>query len=114
MPDVVRIISGSRRNNAVTGVTGVLYFDGKNFCQYLEGEAAVLEPLRLSILADWRHQDIRILMDGKTPARQFSSWRVGFAYHDTTLLLSRLNELRGEAALAELVRLQSSMDFEFL
>ena len=114
LADVVRIISGSRRSNAVAGITGVLYFDGKTFCQYLEGEVAVLGPLRLSILADWRHQDIRILLDGKTSARRFSGWRVGFAYHDTTLLLSRLNELRGEAALAELMRVQDLMDFELL
>jgi hypothetical protein len=79
-----------------------------------EGEIDVLEPLRLSILADWRHQDIRILLDGKTSARQFSGWRTGFAYHDTTPMLSRLEELRGEAALAELTRVQDLMDFELM
>ena len=114
LADVVRVISTSRRSNAVAGITGVLCFDGKNFCQYLEGEVPVLEPLRLSILADWRHRDIRILLDGKMAARRFSGWRVGFAYHDTTPLLSRLNALRGEAALAELMRVQDLMDFEFL
>jgi hypothetical protein len=114
LPDVVRIISTSRRNNAAANITGVLHFDGKSFCQYLEGEGVVLEPLRLSILADQRHQDIRVLLDGKTTTRRFSGWRVGFAYRDTTSLLSRLNQLRGDAALTELMRIQGLPDFEFL
>lgn len=114
LTDVVRIISSSRRNNAAAGITGLLYFDGKSFCQYLEGEADVLERLRLTILADRRHQDIRIILEGRMTARQFPNWRMGFAYRDTTPLLSRLNELRGEEALAELMRFQGLSDFEFL
>lgn len=112
--DVVRIISRSRSNNAAVGITGVLYFDGKSFCQYLEGEVAVLQPLRLSILADRRHQDIRILVDGPMSTRQFSNWGTGFAYHDIRQLLNRLNELRGEAALAELLRIRGLPDFDTL
>jgi len=112
LADVVHIISTSRRKNLATGITGVLCFDGNSFCQYIEGEAAALESLRHSILADWRHQDIRVLLDGQMPARAFSGWGIGYDYQHTMQLLSRINQLQGEAALAELK--QRLPDFVFL
>src|SRR5262245_7996765 len=114
LTDVVRIVSSSRRNNAREGITGLLLFDGKSFCQYLEGEAAALAGLKKKILADIRHHYIRVLLEGRASARKFDGWRIGFAYSDVTHALNSLVGLKGDAALAELMRIREMPEFEYL
>ncbi|MDT7850152.1 BLUF domain-containing protein [Methylophilus sp. VKM B-3414] len=51
VPDIVKT---SRAANSRDGITGVLLFDGLNFTQYFEGEAASVDALRANILRDQR------------------------------------------------------------
>jgi hypothetical protein len=114
LTEIVRAISSSRRNNSRNNITGVLYFDGELFCQYLEGESPAVQSLLTKILADDRHHDIRTLVDRNVSSRLFRSWHLGFAYNDTTGILRALSELSGDAALAELMRIKTLPDFELL
>ena len=72
--DVPRIIAKSRQNNALDGVTGLLWSDGKRFLQVLEGPADSVSTTFARIKSDPRHRAIVILHDREIDARQFGSW----------------------------------------
>jgi hypothetical protein len=61
LPPVLDILSVARRNNVVTGVTGVLLFDGTTFVQAIEGERGEVEDLYESIARDPRHEEIELI-----------------------------------------------------
>lgn len=78
------ILRHSRQHNNRAGLTGALLFDGSRFCQLIEGEAAEVQPLAERILADPRHDHVRVLCAGPEPsgARRFKGWRTGYADPD--------------------------------
>jgi hypothetical protein len=114
LTEIVRAISSSRRNNNRNNISGILYFDGEFFCQYLEGETSAIHALLVKIVADNRHYEMQVLIDRPTAARIFRSWHLGFSYNNTTGIFRRLCELNGDAALAELLRIKELPDFELL
>jgi hypothetical protein len=66
-------------HNLRAGLTGILRFDGSRFEQTLEGPATAILPLAARILADPRHQAIRIEGFRAIPARSFANWScIGF------------------------------------
>lgn len=69
-----RILSSSKRNNAESGITGFLIFDGDTFLQVLEGPKEDVVATFARIEADDRHRSIDIL--GWQPAddRSFRQW----------------------------------------
>ena len=68
------IVQQSRTNNALDGITGLLWSDGKRFAQVIEGDERAIEDAMLRIAADPRHRDILILHDATVATRQFGSW----------------------------------------
>ena len=98
-PDIVRIVSSSRRNNASNGVTGVLYFDGKSFCHYIEGAVETIRALKQKIIVDPRHSFLRITLDRPAETRAFDGWHMGFAFHDVTAMLDAYSLLKDDVAL---------------
>lgn len=76
--DLAQILIVSRRNNALEGVTGVLWTDGTNFLQVLEGGDAAVEHVFDRIRSDPRHTDIKILVDEHVLHRSFSTWSMAF------------------------------------
>ncbi len=60
-PAVAEILRVARRNNARTGLTGVLLFDGVNFLQAIEGDIAGVEGAYERIACDLRHEDIELI-----------------------------------------------------
>ncbi|KQS01601.1 hypothetical protein ASG11_17675 [Sphingomonas sp. Leaf357] len=72
--DVPRIVAQSRQNNALDGVTGLLWSDGKRFLQVLEGPADSVSATFARIRRDPRHRAIVILHDREIETRQFGSW----------------------------------------
>lgn len=72
--DVPRLVEQSRHNNAIDGVTGLLWSDGKRFLQVLEGPEDSVTSTFSRIQADTRHHDIAVLHHHEIEARQFGSW----------------------------------------
>lgn len=85
--DLDVILQQSRHNNAVDGITGLLWSDGGHFLQVLEGPADSVATVYARIAADPRHRDIRILSDRTVETREFGYWSMerGPACTDTAL-----------------------------
>ena len=72
--DVDTILRQSRNNNAIEGVTGLLYTDGTRFLQVLEGPEESVASTYARIAADPRHRAIVVLSDRSIEEREFGSW----------------------------------------
>ncbi|WP_295528197.1 BLUF domain-containing protein [uncultured Pseudacidovorax sp.] len=72
--DVAGILRQSRDNNAAASITGALCLLDGVYMQYLEGPQAAVERLYSIILADDRHQQVKLLDRGPAPARVFADW----------------------------------------
>ncbi|MEP0189371.1 MAG: BLUF domain-containing protein [Erythrobacter sp.] len=59
--EVDRILETSASKNPVSGITGLLLYNGRNFLQLLEGEEAELINLMVRITHDPRHSGVSML-----------------------------------------------------
>jgi len=74
--DLFGILTQSRHNNAIDGITGLLWSDGKSFMQALEGPRASVDPCFLRIVNDRRHHSLTVLLDSRITAQQFGGWNM--------------------------------------
>ena len=73
----------ARQRNSEWGISGVLLFDGERFLQWLCGPPDKVSCLMQAIVADERHEDLRILLETTLPAtRSAQLWRAGFVDAD--------------------------------
>ena len=81
LPDeqIQRIVSESRRLNALNGITGVLMYCDGNFMQYFEGEEDAVMETFARIRASESHYQISELMNQPILEREFSDWSMGFS-----------------------------------
>ena len=75
---LVELLETSRRNNARTGITGMLLFHKNTFPQLLEGEEAQVMALYQTILGDRRHTGSRVVWKGPIGVRGFGDWTMAF------------------------------------
>ena len=68
------ILEQSRHNNALDGVTGLLYSDGYRFMQVLEGSPESIEATWRRIRHDPRHREVTVLHDIEQEERTFGYW----------------------------------------
>lgn len=68
------ILVQSRRNNAIGGLTGLLWTDGSRFLQVLEGDHNAVERAFDRIAADPRHKAVVVLHDRVVQERTFGRW----------------------------------------
>lgn len=109
---VPAILATARARNQQLGLTGLLVFDGQNFCQYLEGAPhAVLQRME-RIADDERHTAIDIARRGETDARLFDSFSMGYTEPESGALIGTIRALRGDAALNRLVALVPELDLQ--
>jgi hypothetical protein len=73
------ILSKARANNASVGITGHLIFDGTYFTQCIEGSTEAIDRLWESLVADQRHQDIKIVSRAPIKMRRYSLWSMSFS-----------------------------------
>ncbi len=80
LPEQVdRIVSESRRLNALHGVTGVLLYCDGNFMQYLEGEESAVVETFARIRACESHYQLNELMNQPILEREFGDWDMAFS-----------------------------------
>ena len=72
--DLPKIVEQSRHNNALDGVSGLLWSDGKRFLQVLEGPLESVSSTFARIKADTRHHAIVILHQRTITEREFGTW----------------------------------------
>lgn len=79
--DITAIGDESQANNARDDITGLLLFDGKYWCQYIEGSERAVDDLLGRLRRDPRHRHMRLLQHGPAGAeRMFPNWRMGYAF----------------------------------
>ena len=61
----------SRYNNALSGITGLLWTDGARFAQVLEGDITAVDATLTHILADPRHDNLELVFTTQVEAREF-------------------------------------------
>jgi hypothetical protein len=76
--DLDQVLTASRRNNAMMGITGLLLFIDGGFLQILEGEERAVRELYTRIAGDPRHRNARLMLDREVPCRAFPEWSMGF------------------------------------
>lgn len=111
--DIEGILEESRRNNAIDGVTGLLWSDGTHFLQVLEGPDETVGATMGRILADHRHSAIVVLRDEAVDAREFGGWSMEFRGADIAadahdLRMRRLLEKASEPVRAQFLALIAS------
>jgi hypothetical protein len=72
------ILTASRRNNALMGITGLLLFLDGGFLQILEGEERAVRELYTRVAGDSRHRNAQLMLDCEIPCRAFPGWSMGF------------------------------------
>ena len=75
--ELLEILSQSKANNPLIGITGVLCSSGLIFLQVLEGGRMEVNALYNQIAADPRHGDVVILSYHEISERKFANWSMG-------------------------------------
>lgn len=73
--DVLKdIIGTARKNNKANNLTGMLFFTGQYFIQYLEGDRSKVSACFETIMLDDRHTNIQVVYADHCDERQFEKW----------------------------------------
>lgn len=76
--DLAAILQQSHRNNARTGISGVLLYVRGSIIQVLEGEKSAVESLYSRIQQDQRHADVNLILNRPISQRLFGNWGMGY------------------------------------
>lgn len=71
LADIVRACT---QHNKANDVTGVLFYENRNFVQALEGEEHAVRHTLERVQKDPRHTNLNVLADKTIEARSFSDW----------------------------------------
>lgn len=107
---VADIASKARKANQAAGITGLLVFDGMQFCQHIEDPCKAVLALTERIRQDPRHVDVDILYHGPLAQRRFRHFGLGYTANEDVDALTRLREVGAEAALTRFLALVSTLD----
>ena len=108
---ILDIVRHARRRNRLNGITGILLFDGRHLCQYLEGSRDAVQALLSRIEHDPRHRDLATRHDGAIGERRFGRWSLGYGV-DAEGVIARISALPGAGIPAALVELLLQVDLE--
>ena len=84
--ELVELLETSRRNNERDGLSGMLLYSSQSFLQTLEGDWEAVERTYDRILADTRHDNLRLLLDDDAAEPLFPDWTMGFEHMDDDAL----------------------------
>ena len=68
------ILSVSRLNNRIHGVSGLLIAGGNRYFQVIEGKSGPIDDLIRNIRADSRHIGVTLMIDQPITRRNFRGW----------------------------------------
>jgi hypothetical protein len=77
--EVQAIVSHSQRRNAVDNITGIMLFNGSNFLQLIEGDAASIDACFTRIQRDQRHSGVATLREEAITVREFPQWAMRYS-----------------------------------
>lgn len=77
-PELLEILTVSRKNNEAKNLTGMLIYGEGVFIQVIEGEEEPLNETYKKIIKDRRHKDLMRLAGGILHKRNFADWTMGF------------------------------------
>jgi len=106
------IAAKARKANEAAGITGLLVFDGMQFCQHIEGPRKTVLALTERIRQDPRHVDVDILYHGPLAQRRFRHFGLAYTAVEDVDMLARLRNVGAEAALAQFLALVSTLDLD--
>lgn len=109
---VADIAARARPANAAADITGLLVFDGMQFCQHIEGPRKAVLALTERICQDPRHVDVDILHHGPLAQRRFRRFSMGYTTLDDDDALGRLEALTGQDAITAFQALLSTLDLD--
>jgi hypothetical protein len=72
--DVDDIVTHAAKKNATLGITGALAYNGRNFCQLLEGDEDAVTTLIRKIRQDTRHSGFKVLDQKEIMQPHFADW----------------------------------------
>jgi hypothetical protein len=76
--EIETILTASRKNNVLAGISGALMFNAGYFAQVLEGTQPAIESTFERIQQDRRHGNVHLLEFAAAPTRAFQSWSMAF------------------------------------
>lgn len=109
---VASIATQARKANQAAGITGLLVFDGMQFCQHIEGPRKAVLALTERIRQDPRHVDVDILYHGPLAQRRFRNFGLGYTVVEDVDVLARLRYAGADAALAQFLALEPTLDLD--
>jgi methanogenic corrinoid protein MtbC1 len=77
--ELYKLALAAQTRNRAESVTGLVIYDEGSFFQWLEGPAASLERIMVSIRRDRRHTDIEVLDSRSADTRLFAGWSMKLA-----------------------------------
>jgi len=107
--DLQGILRTARKNNALSGVTGLLIYHDGCFFQVLEGEADQIEACYKHIKKDTRHENCILMSNDEVVSRLFSKWWMSYraveelGHHQKTQIV-RLKDLAAKARNSDLTQ----------
>lgn len=113
--DVAGILEQSRHNNALDGITGLLWTDGDRFLQVIEGGEEAVEACYARISADTRHRGLVLIVEREIEQREFGYWAMAHKGRDTLVdvhdqRVRRMMENAAEAIRAPFLDLVSTRE----
>lgn len=75
--DIFKIVESAQKRNKPLGITGLLLYIDGGFIQLLEGEEDRVKKLYEKISKDNRHEQLKVILQGTIPERDFPSWNMG-------------------------------------
>jgi hypothetical protein len=85
-PEIEKILTSCKHNNAALDITGVLLYSDSQFVQYLEGDYKQIITLYDKIKLDSRHKNAVLISSSQIRERAFPSWQMGAKKFDTTTI----------------------------
>lgn len=76
--EIESILTASRKNNVLVGISGALMFNKGYFAQVLEGAQPPIESTFERIQQDRRHGNVHLLEFVEAPTRSFQTWSMAF------------------------------------
>ena len=107
---VAQITAKARLANEAAGITGFLIFDGKRFCQQIEGPRREVLALTQRVLQDKRHIHVEIRRHGPLETRRFKRFALSYADMENAEVLAQMEGSDSVQALTQFIALLPNPD----